>query len=1059
MASVRERDPLFLAAPMARPVLSKNRVGSRQREKRRQAHDAEILARGRAGGTLTALHGLGRSSWDEKVLELAVFQEGGSSSSSSCPESGLRIIEDLRDQHLRRPLMDLGLSHAGALVRLVGETKYKWFAPGEFSRRGAKTTSSVPLRGEMWPAVVADIDLPPEGNVPVSAGRMARRVRETLEKWEAVMLNPDVDEERRRNPVEAYDDPALLLPDAALLLAKRLWKAGMLVETKVVHDYMSLFTVVKKLEGSRILLRLIIDNRRGNQRWRVPPWCGLAGPSALSSLSFRAGMEQGGTFDAACGDLPHFFYTLGLPREFASFFGLKGIETGMLRKALLEEGWGGVLPDPPLGEHLGLGVAAMGWSWAVWIAQNCLLGVVSSALPPGSLGRVLIQGGKAPRLDLSEGECWLVWVYVDDFGVLGMFGPGMSAKDGRVRFIYFSIRRRFISLGFKVHKEEMGPVITALGLKIGHLDEEGMKGPITSEMIAGLRRVLVRPTDEKRAVLELGTAGLLEREDVPIAWLMSICGTWVYYMLLRRPILSVFNEIYRFTNDYKPEQVLPMPMGLKKELGAARHLTIYLEADLTRRLWPEMMMGDASPTGGAVGAGLGSQADLEEEASWANKGGFYTVRETDILMAEVLDDWVPAEEMGQRGPKEERTERTLMLSGLLVLLGPPVHFGLQWWLDYMADKLDVVVEVTNLDLRAEDGVDICDPLLMGQLVAELRAGRWDFILGSLPGGTWSSAPWAAEEGRAMPGPKPLRSREEPWGLSTLNQSQRKRLKRCNQILENVLHLMEVSNSMMVPWGFVHPCHGFPAPAPSFWTTDRWEGFRSSVRPKEVDYDMCMWGGSGKQPMRMVGGHWNLEVCERRCAHPHGHPGLLGRSVSGALKTASGGAFSSELAQCVAPELLGGALAKVGAGEILPPLVHSSPVSGVALPGSKLRAPSISRSWDDIEKWRELYRWDWKQKGEPTNTTESRVIVSGLRHLSRNSKTHGARIVFATDNLAALAVFSRGRSSRAPLLQLSRLAAAMILCFGWSMIFRWVESRRNHLDGPSRRRKLGYYAGD
>ena len=79
-------------------------------------------------------------------------------------------------------------------------------------------------------------------------------------------------------------------------------------------------------------------------------------------------------------------------------------------------------------------------------------------------GAVQRAGDRGSRAGYND-ELMLA-VYVDDFGVLGMFGPGMSAKDGRVRFIYFSIRRRFISLGFKVHKEEMGPVITALGLKI-----------------------------------------------------------------------------------------------------------------------------------------------------------------------------------------------------------------------------------------------------------------------------------------------------------------------------------------------------------------------------------------------------------------------------------------------------------------------------------------------------------------------------------------------------------------------------------------------------------------
>ena len=45
----------------------------------------------------------------------------------------------------------------------------------------------------------------------------------------------------------------------------------------------------------------------------------------------------------------------------------------------------------------------------------------------------------------------------------------------------------------------------------------------------------------------------------------------------------------------------------------------------------------------------------------------------------------------------------------------------------------------------------------------------------------------------------------------------------------------------------------------------------------------------------------------------------------------------------------------------------------------------------------------------------------------------------TDNLAALAVFSRGRSSRPPLAGLSRNAAALVLAYGLPVVYRWTES--------------------
>ena len=55
-------------------------------------------------------------------------------------------------------MMMMKIDDDGALVRLVGETKIKQYLPEEFLAKGAKSGSSMPLRGEMWPAVVDDID-------------------------------------------------------------------------------------------------------------------------------------------------------------------------------------------------------------------------------------------------------------------------------------------------------------------------------------------------------------------------------------------------------------------------------------------------------------------------------------------------------------------------------------------------------------------------------------------------------------------------------------------------------------------------------------------------------------------------------------------------------------------------------------------------------------------------------------------------------------------------------------------------------------------------------------
>ena len=73
------------------------------------------------------LQDLGKGTLTEKVMDTAVFSEGGSSSSRDA--SGGVVYEYFRSRHSARPLLELNTDSEGALVRLVGETKIKEFFP------------------------------------------------------------------------------------------------------------------------------------------------------------------------------------------------------------------------------------------------------------------------------------------------------------------------------------------------------------------------------------------------------------------------------------------------------------------------------------------------------------------------------------------------------------------------------------------------------------------------------------------------------------------------------------------------------------------------------------------------------------------------------------------------------------------------------------------------------------------------------------------------------------------------------------------------------------------
>ena len=81
-------------------------------------------------------------------------------------------------------------------------------------------------------------------------------------------------------------------------------------------------------------LRLIFDLRRGNRYWRDPPWTALSGASSLAWLDFSVARSLEGQFWISSGDVPDFFYHLGLPQEFSAWFCLDGFGVDELTKRL-----------------------------------------------------------------------------------------------------------------------------------------------------------------------------------------------------------------------------------------------------------------------------------------------------------------------------------------------------------------------------------------------------------------------------------------------------------------------------------------------------------------------------------------------------------------------------------------------------------------------------------------------------------------------------------------------------------------------------------------------------
>jgi len=325
------------------------------------------------------------------------------------------------------------------------------------------------------------------------------------------MLRDEEEGREMKVGLKAYSDPFLRNRKTKLALVARLWKSGMIVETESVLRSIEVFTVVKKTEELeegkfRILGRLIFDGRVPNTDWKDPPWVGLSGPGCLAGLDLGGVEEAGLKARLATGDVPDWFYRLGIPQALSGYFGWEGVTTEELIELLAAEGWSGPLPEVAKGPCLGMGVLVMGWSWAVYMAQSALEAIVVGLAPSFRRERQLLQGAPIPQFDKDDKSTHTAyWLYVDDFGILSMEEGEGSGEAERLRGL---VRERLKELGFGCHKEEQGTCAPSVGVMIGGSPSR------------------VSPLPDRLRKLIAATDLLTQQNLVNVAWLEALIGMW-----------------------------------------------------------------------------------------------------------------------------------------------------------------------------------------------------------------------------------------------------------------------------------------------------------------------------------------------------------------------------------------------------------------------------------------------------------------------------------------------------------------------------------------------------
>ena len=364
---------------------------------------------------------------------------------------------------------------------------------------------------------------------------------------------------------------------------------------------------------------------------------------------------------------------------------------------------------------------------------------------------------------------------------------------------------------------------------------------------------------------------------------------------------------------------------------------------------------------------------------------------------------------------------------------------LQFFLERLASDEDFNLVVVSLDVQvdARKG-DLSDPAIVEFWLIEIKRGRVRAAHVAPPCSTWSIARFR----HWLPGPRPVRSIHQPWGLDGLLSWEQTAVDLANVLLHAAF---QFCLALAVSFGFFsleHPKE--PGEQyPSVWKLDDAKTLLSTPGAMDADFDQCMTGARYQKGTRIRHNMPQLQetLHQRWCNHgPGAHPNLGGMDACGH--------FNTRQAMEYPPEL----------NRVLAEAVVASIASRPYARAEKVRAPPISEIWTARTGWRLLFQSVWKRQ-EHQNVLEARTLMNLARHLARSSKRWRRRYLVFTDSLVSLGAFGKGRSSSPALLRLCRRWATVRMVLDIRISLRWAPTDRNLADGPSRRAKIGEHPAD
>lgn len=383
-------------------------------------------------------------------------------------------------------------------------------------------------------------------------------------------------------------------------------------------------------------------------------------------------------------------------------------------------------------------------------------------------------------------------------------------------------------------------------------------------------------------------------------------------------------------------------------------------------------------------------------------------------------------------------------------------FDVEWLLRILGQSLSFEIDIVSVDVAIAPTLDLSLDDVLASLLRQVQCGHLKVVLAGPPCGTWSRA----RHNQRFRGPRPLRSRAEPWGRTdvVLSASEARSLPLASTLLRSRIALAaEVKKAGGVAL-IKHPADPGSHPYPSIWDLPAIRELVSEGATT-ISFEQCRSGLASQKAttLAIVGAQWAHEFCRQslghRCNHTYHHERLEGRRPDGSFKSSAAQTYPPSLRRDLARCIIAADSAPGGR-----PLELLSCASGARSPRTPSRGTSARASVGHS-----------MVQGRPLAPAVLRPLAPTRAHQRPGTEDSGGAgaslvptllllglaVLVLVESMVALGAASKGRSSARALLRLCRQLVPITCVLNIWMLFRYAPSELNPTDGPSRGPGVGH----